>query len=70
MALAAHEITDEGYRFPYGDVVNLDNNLGYRNMPYVVNQLCGAFVETPDFLDSRHTVNTAEDAEAYRRPGG
>ncbi|MEO5808642.1 MAG: DUF885 family protein [Sphingomicrobium sp.] len=65
VALAAHEITDEGYRFPYGDVINLDQNIGYRNMPYVVNQLSGAFVELPDFLVSRHTVATAEDAEAY-----
>ena len=65
VALAAHEITDEGYRFPYGDVINLDQNFGYRNMPYVVNQLSGAFVELPDFLDSRHTVATAADAEAF-----
>ena len=65
VALAAHEITDEGYRFPYGDVVNLDPNYGYRNMPYVVNQLSGAFVEIPDLIDSRHTVENAEDAEAF-----
>ena len=65
VARAAHEISVEGYRFPYGDVINLDNNLGYRNTPYVVNQLSGAFVEIPDFLDSRHPVNNAEDAEAY-----
>jgi uncharacterized protein (DUF885 family) len=65
VARTAHEITDEGYRFPFGDVINLDNNLGYRNTPYVVNQLSGAFVEIPDFLASRHAVNTAEDAEAY-----
>ena len=62
---AAHEITDEGYRFPYGDVINLDQNLGYRNTPYVVNQLAGAFIEIPDFLDSRHTVETQADAAAY-----
>ena len=65
VARTAHEIADEGYRFPFGDVVNLDNNLGYRNMPYVVAQLSGAFVEIPDFLDSRHPVTNAEDAEAY-----
>ena len=65
VTLAAHELTVEGYRFPYGDVINLDNNLGYRNTPYVVNQLGGAFVEIPDFLDSRHMVNNAADAEAY-----
>jgi uncharacterized protein (DUF885 family) len=65
VALSAHEITDEGYRFPYGDVVNLDPNIGYRNTPYVVNQLAGAFIEIPDFLSSRHTVATAADAEAF-----
>ena len=65
VALAAHEITDQGYRFPYGDVVNLDPNIGYRNTPYVVNQLGGAFIETPDFLSSRHAITSAEDAVAY-----
>lgn len=65
VAKAAHEITDEGYRFPYGDVVNLDPNFGYRNMPYVVNQLSGAFVEIPDIIDSRHTVETEADADAF-----
>jgi uncharacterized protein (DUF885 family) len=65
VARTAHDITDEGYRFPFGDVINLDNNFGYRNTPYVVNQLSGAFVEIPDFLDSRHAVSTAEDAEAF-----
>ena len=65
VARTAHEITDEGYRFPFGDVINLDANLGYRNTPYVVNQLSGAFVEVPDFLASRHSVNRAEDAEAF-----
>ena len=65
VTLAAHELTDEGYRFPFGDVVILDNNYGYRSMPYVVNQLSGAFVEIPDFLDSRHPVNDAGAAEAY-----
>jgi uncharacterized protein (DUF885 family) len=65
VARTAHDITDEGYRFPFGDVINLDNNLGYRNTPYVVNQLSGAFVEIPDFLASRHAVNSADDAEAF-----
>jgi len=65
VARDAHEITDEGYRFPYGDVINLDNNLGYRNTPYVVNPLSGSFVETPDFLASRHNIETVDDAEAY-----
>jgi uncharacterized protein (DUF885 family) len=65
VALAANEITEEGYRFNFGDVVNLDGNFGYRNTPYVVNQLSGAFVELPDFLESRHLVTNAEEAEAF-----
>src|SRR5213075_2117756 len=38
---------------------------GYRATPYVVNQLGGAFVDFPDFLDSRHTVTNDEEAVAY-----
>ena len=33
--------------------------------PYVLSQSGGAYFEVPDFLDSRHTVATAEDGEAY-----
>ncbi len=65
VALAANEITEEGYRFNFGDVINLDGNFGYRNTPYVVNQLSGAFVEIPDFLESRHPVTNVEEAEAF-----
>ncbi len=31
----------------------------------MVNQLSGAFVEIPDFLESRHPVTNAEEAEAF-----
>ncbi|HEX6375263.1 MAG TPA: DUF885 family protein [Allosphingosinicella sp.] len=62
---AAHRLAVEGFRFPYGDVVTLNQNLSYRNAPYVVAQNTGAFVEVPDFLDSNHIVETAADAEAY-----
>ncbi|PSJ40824.1 DUF885 domain-containing protein [Allosphingosinicella deserti] len=61
----AHEIADEGFRFPYGDVVTLNQNWSYRNSPYVVAQNTGGFVEIPDFLDSNHVVTTAADADAY-----
>jgi uncharacterized protein (DUF885 family) len=33
--------------------------------PYVLAQICGAWQEVPDFLDSQHTIETREDAEAY-----
>lgn len=61
----AHGIAADGFDFPYGDVVTLNQNLSYRNSPYVVAQNTGAFVEIPDFLDSNHVVATAQDADAY-----
>jgi uncharacterized protein (DUF885 family) len=32
---------------------------------YVLSQLTGSYQSTPDFLDTKHTINTAEDADAY-----
>jgi uncharacterized protein (DUF885 family) len=61
----AHRLAVEGFRFPYGDVVTLNQQWSYRNSPYTVAQNTGAFVEIPDFLDSNHVVETAADAEAY-----
>jgi uncharacterized protein (DUF885 family) len=34
-------------------------------VPYVLSQLTGAYQDVPDFLDSQHKIETAEDAEAY-----
>ncbi|MET1112608.1 MAG: DUF885 family protein, partial [Allosphingosinicella sp.] len=65
VAETAHGLAVEGFRFPYGDVVTLNQNFSYRNAPYVVAQNTGAFVEVPDFLDSSHAVADAADAEAY-----
>ncbi|HEX8468604.1 MAG TPA: DUF885 family protein [Allosphingosinicella sp.] len=65
VAETAHELAVEGFRFPYGDVVTLNQNYSYRNAPYVVAQNTGAFVEVPDFLDSNHSVAGPADAEAY-----
>lgn len=33
--------------------------------PYILAQICGAWQDTPDFLDSQHTIETREDAQAY-----
>jgi uncharacterized protein (DUF885 family) len=33
--------------------------------PYPISQADGAYFVLPDFLDSRHTITTADDAEAY-----
>jgi uncharacterized protein (DUF885 family) len=65
VALQAHEIAQAGYEFPFGDPLVLDPNNGFRNTPYVVNQLGSSFTDLPDFLDSRHTISTADDALAF-----
>ena len=33
--------------------------------PYVVSQLTGAYQNIPDFLDTKHKIETAADADAY-----
>jgi len=65
VAETAHRLAVEGFRFPYGDVVTLNQNFSYRNAPYVVAQNTGAFVEVPDFLDSNHSIASPADADAY-----
>lgn len=65
VALQAHELAQAGYAFPFGDPLVLDPNNGYRNTPYVVNQLGSSYVDVPDFLESRHTIANAEDALAF-----
>lgn len=51
----------EGFALPYGDVA-----VGsWRNSPYVVIQNVGAYLDTPTFLDTDHTIENAVDAEAY-----
>lgn len=61
----AHETALAGFAFPFGDAVTLNNNVSYRNSPYVVAQNTGAFVEAPDFLDATHVVATDADRRAY-----
>ncbi len=51
----------QGFAFPYGDVAVG----GYRNAPYVVIQNVGAYIDTPQFLDTDHPVENRADAEAY-----
>ncbi|HEX4534826.1 MAG TPA: DUF885 family protein, partial [Rhizomicrobium sp.] len=33
--------------------------------PYAVSQLTGAYQSVPDFMDTKHKIDTAEDADAY-----
>ncbi|MDQ2877859.1 MAG: DUF885 family protein [Pseudomonadota bacterium] len=37
----------------------------YGPSPYVVSQLSGSYQSIPDFLDTKHPVNTKADADAY-----
>lgn len=37
----------------------------YGPSPYVVSQLSGAYQSVPDFLDTKHKIETASDANAY-----
>src|SRR4051812_35314696 len=48
------------------DVQRFDfGGFGYGPSPYVVSQLTGAYQSVPDFLDTKHPIDTAADAEAY-----
>ncbi|MFL5237777.1 MAG: DUF885 domain-containing protein [Rhizomicrobium sp.] len=38
---------------------------GYGPSPYVVSQLTGVYQTIPDFLDTKHRIETAADADAY-----
>ncbi|TWB79787.1 uncharacterized protein (DUF885 family) [Nitrospirillum amazonense] len=55
----------EGWRFPFGDVGTLSGQNSFRNTPYSVTPLGGAYVDIPTFLDTQHAVETAADADAY-----
>ena len=59
------ERSNEGFDYPFGDMALLNSNWSYRNTPYAVAQNVGAFIEIPSFLDSSHSIDKAEDAEAY-----
>ncbi|MDE2355935.1 MAG: DUF885 family protein [Alphaproteobacteria bacterium] len=38
---------------------------GYGPSPYVVSQQTGVYQSVPEFLDTKHPIETADDAEAY-----
>jgi len=50
------------FETPYGDYGNFS---GAFPAPYVISQLSGAYQFVPDFLDSQHTINAKDDADAY-----
>jgi len=65
VAQEAFTLAVDGWVFPFGDTATLSGSNSFRNTPYVVTQLSGAFVDIPDFLDSKAVVETAQDAQAY-----
>ena len=58
---SAYRTALEGFAQPYGDVAVG----GWRNTPYVVIQNVGAYIDTPQFLDTDHPIESRGDAEAY-----
>ena len=65
-AQAAYDLAVEGRRtMPVGAVETLDLNQSFRNSPYVVSQLAGAYSDLPDLLENKHDLKTASDADAY-----
>ncbi|MCH8615223.1 DUF885 domain-containing protein [Sphingomonas sp. SM33] len=58
---SAYTTALEGFALPYGDVAVG----GWRNTPYVVIQNVGAYIDTPQFLDTDHPIENRDDAEAY-----
>ena len=53
----------EGLAFPYGDAPVAGD--AWRNTPYVVIQNVGAYIDTPQLLDTDHPIENHADAEAY-----
>ena len=58
---SAYKTGLEGFDFSFGDVAVG----GWRNTPYPVNQVGGAFIDTPQFLTTDHPIENSADADAY-----
>jgi uncharacterized protein (DUF885 family) len=54
----------EAADFDFGDN-SLHAAMNESATPYVVSQQAGTYSDTPEFLDTKHTVRDAVDAEAY-----
>lgn len=58
------EALDAARGFGYGDFSFVDAT-SYPIQPYTISQLTGAYQSVPDILDTQHSIETREDAEAY-----
>lgn len=63
-ALFAVQLGREGEAFTYGENTYLGAMSGGA-IPYVVSQQNGAYSNIPEFLNSRHSINTKADCDAY-----
>ena len=63
---AGYALAVEGWKaMPVGDVAILNTNNSFRNTPYTVSQLAGAYSDLPDLLENKHDVADAADADSY-----
>jgi Bacterial protein of unknown function (DUF885) len=60
----AVELGRDGEAFTYGENTYL-SAMGGGAVPYVVSQQNGAYSNIPEFLNSRHSINTKADCDAY-----
>ena len=58
------ETLDSAKGFGYGDFGFVDAS-AYPIQPYTISQLTGTYQFLPDFLDTQHSIETTQDAEAY-----
>jgi len=58
------EALDAARDFDYGDFDFVDA-AAFPIQPYTLSQLTGTYQFLPDFLDTQHTIETTQDAEAY-----
>lgn len=58
------ETLDSAKGFGYGDFGFVDAS-SYPIQPYTLSQLTGTYQFLPDFLDTQHSIETTQDAEAY-----
>ena len=61
---SAYRTALEGFALPYGDVAVG----GWRNTPYVVIQNVGAYIDTPQFLDTDHPIENRGRRRGLSRP--
>jgi uncharacterized protein (DUF885 family) len=73
LGLISRDLLSDARKVDYDTVVYtyrsrgrlMEFGFGDAGSPYVISQNTGAYQSTPDFLDTKHSIETAADAEAY-----